>query len=104
MNRMAKKLDREAGKVGLEINQRKTKVLVVQPSKDVRAQLGGEVIVEVDWFEYLASVVCNNGDVRKEVSIRTGKAGAAFAKMKRVCNSRGMSLKIKLKLFNGRVM
>ena len=104
MNRMTEKLEREAGKVGLEINQRKTKVLVVQPSEDVRVELGGEVIEEVDWFEYLGSVVCNDGDVRKEVSIRTGKAGAAFAKMKKVWNSRGMSLKTKLKLFNGTVM
>ena len=104
MNRMTEKLEREARKVGLEINQRKTKVLVVQPSEDVRVELGGEVIEEVDWFEYLGSVVCNDGDVRKEVSIRTGKTGAAFAKMKKVWNSRGMSLKTKLKLFNGTVM
>ena len=57
MNRMTNQIERETGKVGLEVNKRKTKVMVVQPREDVRKELAGEVIDEVDWFEYLGSVV-----------------------------------------------
>ena len=104
MNRMTEKLEREARKVGLEINKRKTKVMAVQSREEVRVELGGEVIDEVDWFEYLGSAVCSDGDVRKEVAIRIGKAGAVFAKMKKVWNNCGMSLRTKMKLFNGIVI
>ena len=38
------------------------------------------------------------------MGIRIGKAGAVFSKMKKVWNNRGMSLKTKLKLFNGTVI
>ena len=40
-----------------------------------------------------------DGDVRKEKRIRIGKAGAVFARMKKVWNYRGLSLKFKENLF-----
>ena len=104
MNRITEKLAREAGKVGLEINQGKTKVLTVQPREDVRIELGENLIDEVNSFEYLGSFVCNDGDVRKEAGIRIGKAGAVFSKMKKVWSSPGISLKTKVRLFNSTVM
>ena len=104
MNRMTEKLAQEASKVGLEINKRKTKVMAVQPTEDIRIVLEGEMVEEVNCFEYLGSTVCNDGDVRKEVGIRIGKAGAVFSRMKRVWTSQGMSLKTKLKLFNAIVI
>ena len=55
-------------------------------------------------FEYLKSVVCQDGDVCKEAGIRVGKAGAVFLKMKKVWISGGIPLKTKLRLFNARVM
>ena len=84
MNRMTDKLKLEAGKMGLETNKRKTNVMAFQLREDVTVELGGEVIDEVDWFEYLSSVIRNNEDIRKEVGIRVGKAGAVFSKMERV--------------------
>ena len=104
MNRMTEKLAQEASKVGLVMNRRKTKVMAVQPTEDIRIVLEGEVIEEVEWFEYLGSTVCNDGDVRKEVGIRIGKAGAVFSKMRKVWTSRGIALKTKLKLFNAIVL
>ena len=104
MSRLTEKLELEARKVGLEINLKKTKLMAVQQREDMRVELGGEEIEMVEKFEYLGSVVCNDGDVRKEVAARIGKAGAAFSKMKNVWNSRGISLKTKVKLFNGTVM
>ena len=37
------------------------------------------------------------------MDVRIGKAGAVFSKMKNVWNNRGLSLKSKLKMFNGTV-
>ena len=99
MKRITEKLALEASKVGLEINRTKTKVMAAQPREDISISLEGETIERVDSFEYLGSVVCVDGDVRKEVGIRIGKAGAVFSKMKKVWNNGGMSLKRKLRLF-----
>ena len=74
--------------------------MAVQSREELRVELGGEVIEEVDWFEYLGSAVSSDGDVRKEVAIRLGMAGAVFAEMKKVWNICAMSLKTKMKLFN----
>ena len=104
MNRMTGKLAREAGRIGLEINLRKSKMMTVQNSEDVRVELGEDIIGEVDSFEYLGSVVYKDEDVRKEVGIRIGKAGSIFSKMKKIWNSRGISLNTKIKLFNGTVI
>ena len=104
MKTMTDKLALEASRVGLEINRTKTKLMAVQPREDISIALEGEVIGRVESFEYLGSVVCHDGDVRKEVGIRAGKAGAVFSKMKKVWNSGGISLKTKLKLFNATVM
>ena len=104
MNIMTEKLAREAGSIGLEINLRKSKIMTVQNSEDVRVELGEDIIGEVDSFEYLGSVVYKDEDVRKEVGIRIGKAGSIFSKMKKIWNSRGISLNTKIKLFNGMVI
>ena len=89
------KLAHEASKVELVMNKRKTKVIAVKPTEDIRIVFEGKVIEEVEWFEYLGSTVSNDGDVRKEVGIRTGKAGAVFSKMRKVWTSRGIALKTK---------
>jgi len=44
MNRVTKKLEMEAAKVGLEINTRETKVMEVQCDEDARITLGGDEI------------------------------------------------------------
>ena len=53
----------------------------------------------MDWFEYPGSVVCNQRGRLKEKRTRIGKAGAVFARMKKVWNYRGLSLKFKENLF-----
>ena len=45
-----------------------------------------------------------DGDIRNEVGIRYGKAGAAFRNMVRVWNESGLSLRTKLKIFNSIVL
>ena len=63
-----------------------------------------ESIQEVEKFVYLGCEVRKDGDIRNEVGIRIGKAGAAFRNMERVWNENGISLRTKLKLFNSIVL
>ena len=53
---------------------------------------------------YLGCEMQNDGDIRNEIGIRIGKAGAAFRAMENVWNESGMSLRTKLKLFNSIVL
>ena len=76
-------------------------MMTVQNREDMRVELEEDMIDEMDSFEYLDSVVCNDGDVLKEVGIRIGKAGSILRK---VWNSCGISLDTKIKLFNGTVV
>ena len=59
-----------------------------------------EPIHEVEKFVYLGCEISKDGDVRKEVSIRIGEAGAASKNKEKVWIEDGMSLLTKLKLFN----
>ena len=78
----------------LRDDQKKTKVMEAQPRENAGVEQG-EVNDELDWFEYLGSVVFDDGDVRKEVTIRNGKAGAVFSKNLKLCDNRGVSRKNK---------
>ena len=58
----------------------------------------------VDRFVYLGSTMCEDGDVRREVRARIGKASAAFNGLRNVWNSTGITRRTKLQLFNAIVM
>ena len=64
----------------------------------------GDNLERVDRFVYLGSTMCEDGDVRREIRTRIGKASSAFNNMKKVWNSSGISQKTKLKLFNAIVI
>ena len=94
----------EAGKVGLKVNTRKTEIMNVRINDNRPIIIGNEPLQEVDKFVYLGCEIRKDGDIRNEVSIRIGKAGAAFRNMEKVWNEDGMSLRTKLKLFNSIVL
>ena len=60
-------LIKEAGKVGLAINMKKTKALRVNTSKTESFMLGGESI-DVDNFVYLGSKVTKDGGAAQDVA------------------------------------
>ena len=94
----------EAGKVGLKVNTRKTEIMNVRTNDNRPVIIENEPLQEVDKFVYLGCEIRKDGDIRNEVSIRIGKAGAAFRNMEKVWNEDGMSLRTKLKLFNSIVL
>ena len=94
----------EARKVGLRVNTRKTEIMSMRTSDRRQVSIENEPIRGVEKFVYLGSEIWKDGDIRNEVGIRIGKAGAAFRNMEKVWNEDGISLRTKLKLFNSIVV
>lgn len=104
LRRMTETIVCEAGKVGLRVNTRKTEIMKIRTQDTSQIIIEGETLQEVEKFVYLGCEMRNDGDIRNEVGIRIGKAGAAFRNMVKVWNENGMSLRTKLKLFNSIVL
>ena len=94
----------EAAKVGLRVNTRKTEIMKIKTDDASNVVIEDEIIHEVEKFVYLGCEVRMDGDIRNEVGIMIGKAGAAFRKMEKVWTEKGMSLRTKLKLLNNIVL
>ena len=97
-------LNAEAKKLGLNINTHKTKTMKLMTTDERSVAVEGQELGNVDRFVYLGSTLCEDGDVRREVRSRIGKASAAFNGLKNVWNSTGYTRKTKLQLFNAIVM
>ena len=97
-------LNAEAKKLGLNINTQKTKTMKLMTADGRGVTVDGQELENVDSFVYLGSTLCEDGDVRKEVRARIGKASAAFNGLKNVWSSTGITRKTKLQLFNAIVM
>ncbi|KAL9972787.1 hypothetical protein ACROYT_G019162 [Oculina patagonica] len=74
MQRKTEKLIVNAGKLGMNVNIPKTKVLKVNGKVNSPISLGGEDIESVEEFCYLRSVISTDGGTDKDISVRIGKA------------------------------
>jgi len=74
-------LTKEAGKLGLAINVKKTRALRVNTSKTEPFMLGGESTEDVDGFIYLGSKVTKDGGAAQDVVQRIQKANGAFVQL-----------------------
>ena len=99
LNRLAE----EARKVGLNINKRKTEVMRINNELDRPIQLDGEEIIDTDKFVYLGSVVNRDGGTEEDIKSRINKARLAFNTLRPMWNSRALSLKSKVRIFNTNV-
>ena len=88
-----------AKRVGLKINEKKTKILRLNNRKMEPVKLEGKDIEDVDEFTYLGAVVSKEGGGGKDMDSRLNKARAAFTKLNKVWNSNQISRKTKTKLY-----
>ena len=88
-----------AKRVGLKINEKKTKILRLNNRKMEPVKLEGKDIEDVDEFTYLGAVVSKEGGGGKDMDSRLNKARAAFTKLNKVWNSNQISRKTKIKLY-----
>jgi hypothetical protein len=98
-------LIKEAGKVGLAINVKKTKALRVNTSKAEPFMLGGgcEIIEDVDSFVCLGSKVTKDGGAAQDVAQQIQKANGAFVQLYPVWRNNKISTRTKLPIFRSNV-
>jgi len=86
-------------KKGLLLNTKKTKIMVLDPSRSVDAfVLDGQQIEEVQEFEYLGSLIDNKSDSTCEIKRRLAIARNTTQNMVNIWKSRGVSTELKLRL------
>lgn len=93
-----------ASKIGLEINKEETKIMKIPLNQNGKIHVEGTDIEEVNQFAYLGSYIDQDGDTRKEVRIRIAKAPSILKNLENIWNSKVISTKTKLRLFNSNVI
>ena len=96
-------MEREAAKLGLKINIRKTKIMTINNRMNDRVKVTGEELEEVKQFCYLGNTLTTNGDVLDEVKIRIGKTNAAFIKLRNIWKSNSVTNKTKIRIYRSNV-
>ena len=94
---------RAAAKIGLQVNESKTKLMHVQ--RGVAFQEGQEIVGDlnierVNCFTYLGSKLAPNNDIDLEVSTRISAATRAFYGLRQLFCTRLLSRRTKLRLYS----
>ena len=87
-----------AARVGLEMNESKTKVMKISRAgrEEVFIDLGGSMLEVVDTFKYLGSTITTDNDIKEEISIRIAAASRCSWALGKILQSRILSRKTKL--------
>jgi len=99
------KLEREANKVGLHVNEEKTKLLMVAASTRTKQQVGTHLCINnkrfevVEEFKYLGSFVNSSSDVTLEVRKRIHSGYGAFYSLKHLLSSKSLSRGTKKRMY-----
>jgi len=97
------KVVEESAKKGLTINCKKTECLVVSKKTrrpDCRLHIGNNTIKQVSKFNYLGSIIAENGKCEDEIKRRIGMAKDAFQKLRKVLKDRKLSIDTKLRVLD----
>ena len=76
-------LETTSAGTGLKINRKKTELMKMNTTANAPVTFGGEPIREMESFVYLASVVDQQEDTDRDVTLRIFKARAAFVMLKK---------------------
>ena len=107
----AREVDRVFCEMGMIISAKKSCVMGVSPPMSSNEEVqevcldNGEVIVVADDFQYLGSIIENNGSMEAELRARIGKATRAFCSVKMIIwDRKEISKRLKVSLFKSVVM
>lgn len=99
-NRLLNKFKNSAKPYGLRINYLKTKCVMYGDGPNGSLMIDGQYIEQVDSFKYLGATSSSTGYNMEEITIRIGKAAAAFASLKpRIFNNPNISKETKLRIY-----
>jgi hypothetical protein len=101
--------DEAAKNFGLQINIGKTEFLYRpennENNREAKISINGQELTRVTAFQYLGSIISENGLSDRDVTARIQKAGAAFGKLQaRVWNNRGIRTSTKVSVYNAVVV
>lgn len=89
----------ESAKVGLKINVKKTKEMRVNAESNQPFTLYGEEVERVEKFQYLGSIISEDGGAAKDVLSRINKARGAYTQLCKIWRSTTYSVKTKIHIF-----
>ena len=98
---------------GLSINVKKTNTMSISKSASQRPYMEddllettvyGEYIEQVSQFTYLGSIICSDGTLNKELSVRIGKASGAFNQLNNIWKNKGIRLHTKMRIYKSAVL
>ena len=90
----------EEFKVGLKVNDEKTKSMQIMDTSNNRLSIQNKQIEDVDAFAYLGSVVSTEGGAEEDIQRRIGRAMGVFKILQKIWSLTSISVKIKLQLYN----
>lgn len=93
------KLVKQAEKVGLTINVKKTKSMRIFNNNDQNFNINDESAEDVTHFTYLGSFILRNGDASESAMIRVNKASHSFSLLRCTWNSTQYVTSPKIQIF-----
>ena len=95
---------KNARKTGLQINQKKTKVMCMNLKESPQIKIDEEELEVVSDFTYLGSNISVENSVQKDISARINKTINSYCSLRNIWKSYVYSLKTKVQLFNSNVI
>ncbi|VVC44605.1 Reverse transcriptase domain [Cinara cedri] len=103
-NTLSQPVEVAAEKVGLRVNEEKTKYMVVSRRNGNQVQ---EEFIEVeeykfkrvDQFKYLGSIITQDNDIKTEISTRLQSANKCFFGLSKIFRSRAISKNLKVRMY-----
>jgi hypothetical protein len=94
-----KDVEKKGKKVGLKINETKTKVMRMNTntSKMEKIEINEKELEEVNEYSYLGSIVTGGGGADEDVTNRIKKANVAFVQLYRIWKNKNIRIKTKQK-------
>ena len=103
VQRTSTRLVEESKQVGLECNEQKTKIMLMDRREDIEGQdirIGQLTIEGVNSFKYLGTLLTSNNDINEEVRERIAAGSRCLYALKSIFGSRKLSRKTKLRVYN----
>ncbi|KAI5746244.1 hypothetical protein M8J77_001423 [Diaphorina citri] len=97
LQRLVNKIATTSNKYGLDINNKKTKLMLISKNTNKNAQIlvNNQQIERVPHTIYLGTIINENRDTAQEIKTRIAKATAAFNKMSKVFKSHDLTIETK---------
>ena len=99
MERVAK----YSGMLGLRINVKKTKSMVLNTGRRMVMELNGKVIEKVEEFNYLGAKITKNGGSSEDIKQRICKAKVNFNQLGRFWRAKKVKMKTKIKIYKSNI-